>query len=85
MNAIRIKDRDQFRALLLFSDVTSVDVFGRMGGDIPARIDERLRALAGGELGSEERNCLLEQLVDNSELLTRLAQYLQDQVAREDQ
>jgi hypothetical protein len=86
MNAIRtLKDRDQFRLLLHFSDDTSADVFGRMAGIIPAKTDERLRALAGGEVTSQERNYLLEELVDNPELLERLAQYLQDRGSREDQ
>ena len=86
MNAIRtLKDREQFRALLHFSDDTSADVFGRMAGDIPAETDERLRALAGGELSSKERNYVLEELVGSPALLRRLAQYLQDKVWREDQ
>ncbi|MBV8102282.1 MAG: hypothetical protein JOZ31_24320 [Verrucomicrobia bacterium] len=86
MKAIRtLLDGDQFRALLHFSDDTSADVFGRMTGDLPAETDERLRALAGGGLSSEERNYLLEELVGSPELLRRLAAYLQDQVSREDQ
>jgi hypothetical protein len=80
-----LMDRDQFRALLHFSDDISADVFGRMAGDIPAETDERLRALAGGGLSSTERNYLLEELVGSPELLRRLARYLQDQVSREDQ
>ena len=78
-------DRDQFCALLHFSDDTSTDVFGRMAGIISAETDERLKALASGELTLQERNYLLEELVDNPELLRRLAQYLQDRVSREDQ
>jgi hypothetical protein len=86
MNAIRaLKDREQFRALLRFSDDTSTDVFGRMAGAIPAETDERLRALAGGELSSKERSYVLEELVGSPALLRRLAQYLQDEVWREDQ
>jgi hypothetical protein len=85
MNAIRtLNDREQFRALLRFSDDTCADVFGRMAGDIPADTDERLRALAGGGLSSNERNYLLEELVNSPELLRRLAQYLQDKVSRDD-
>ena len=73
MNAIRtLKDREQFRVLLRFSDDASVDVFGRMAGDIPAETDERLRALADGELSSQERNHVLEELVGSPELLRRL-------------
>jgi len=86
MNAIRtLMDREQFRVLLHFSDDTSADVFGRMDGSIPAETDERLRALAGGEVTSQERNYLLEELVDNPELLRRLAQYLEDRMPREDE
>jgi len=86
MNAIRkFRDREQFRTLLRFSDDTSAEVFGRMDGEIPSKTDDRLRALAGGELSSQERNYLLEELVDNPELLRRLAQHLQDEVLREDQ
>ena len=86
MNAFRMfVDRDQFRALLDFSDDAAAEVFGRTGRDIPAGTDERLKALAGGSLSSEERNCLLEELVDSPELLRRLAQHLQDQVSRKDQ
>jgi hypothetical protein len=86
MNAIRIfKERDQFRTLLHFSDDASAEVFGRMNGEIPAETDDRLRALAGGELSYNERNYLLEELVDNPELLRRLAEHLQDDVSREDQ
>jgi hypothetical protein len=86
MNAIRMfKERDQFRTLLHFSDDASAEVFGRMDGEIPAETDDRLRALAGGELSSNERNYLLEELVDSPELLRRLAQHLQDHVSREDQ
>ena len=86
MNAIRMfMDREQFRTLLHFSDDASAEVFGRMDGEIPAKTDDRLRALADGELSSQERNYLLEKLVDNPELLRRLAQHLQDQVSREDQ
>ena len=85
MNAIRtLKDREQFRALLRFSDDTSADVFGRMAGNIPADTDERLRALADGGLSSKEQNYLLEELVSSPELLRRLAQYLQDKVSRDD-
>jgi hypothetical protein len=85
MNAIRtLNDREQFRALLRFSDDTSADVFGRMAGDIPTDIDERLRALAGGGLSSNEQNYVLEELVSSPELLRRLAQYLQDKVSRDD-
>ena len=86
MNAFRMfADRDQFRVLLDFSDNSSADVFGRMPGDIPADTDDRLKALADGELSSKERNYLLEQLVDNPELLRRLAQHLQGQESSEDQ
>jgi hypothetical protein len=86
MNAIRMfKERDQFRTLLRFSDDASAEVFGRMSGEIAAETDDRLRALAGGELSSQERNYLLEELVDDPGLLRRLAQHLQDQVSREDQ
>jgi hypothetical protein len=85
MNAIRtLNDREQFRALLRFSDDTSADVFGRMAGDIPTDIDERLRALAGGGLSSNEQNYVLEELVSSPELLRRLAQYLQDKVSPDD-
>jgi hypothetical protein len=56
-----------------------------MNGEIPAETDDRLRALAGGELSYNERNYLLEELVDNPELLRRLAEHLQDDVSREDQ
>jgi hypothetical protein len=84
MNAIRtLMDRDQFRALLHFADDTSAGVFGRMAGIVPAETDERLRALAAGEVTSQERSCLLEELADNPELLRRLAQYLQDRAPRE--
>ena len=86
MNAFRMfADRDQFRVLLDFSDNSSADVFGRMPGDIPADTDDRLKALADGELSSKERNYLLEQLVDNPELLRRLAQHLQGQESSEDE
>jgi hypothetical protein len=86
MNAIRMfMDGEQFRTLLHFSDDASAEVFGRMDGEIPAKADDRLRALADGELSSQERNYLLEELVDNPESLRRLAQHLQDQVSREDQ
>jgi hypothetical protein len=86
MSAIRtLKDREQFRALLYFSDDASADVFGRTAGDIPAETDERLRALAGGELSSKEQNYVLEELVGSPALLRRLAQYLQDKGWREDQ
>ena len=86
MNAIRtLMDRDQFRTLLHFSDDTSAEVFGRMAGIVPAETDERLRALAGGEVTSQERSYLLEELVDNPELLRRLAQYLKDRAPREDE
>ena len=86
MNAIRMfMDRDQFCTLLHFSDDASAEVFGRMDGEIPSKTDDRLRALAGGELSSQERNYLLEELVDNPELLRRLAQHLQDEVLREGQ
>jgi hypothetical protein len=86
MNAIRMfMDRDQFCTLLHFSDDVSVEVFGRMVGEIPVETDDRLRALADGQLTSTERNYLLEELVDDPELLSRLAQHLQDQVSREDQ
>jgi hypothetical protein len=86
MNAIRmIKERDQFRTLLHFSDDASAEVFGRMDGEIPAETDDRLRAFADGELSSHQRNYLLEELLDNPELLRRLAQHLQDQASREDQ
>jgi hypothetical protein len=86
MNALRMfVDRDQFCALLHFSDDASADVFGRMAGDIPADTDDRLKALADGELSSKERNFLLGQLVDNPELLRRLAQHLQGQESSEDQ
>jgi hypothetical protein len=86
MNAIRtLTERDQFYALLRFSDDTSADVFGRMAGDIPAETDERLKTLAGGGLTSQERNYLLEELVARPELLRRLAEYLQDEAAHGDQ
>jgi hypothetical protein len=84
MNALRMfTDRDQFRLLLHFSDGASTDVFGRMARDIPPETDERLKALAGGELSSAERNCLLEKLVGSPKLLRRLAKHLQNQVSRE--
>ena len=86
MNAIRkFMDREQFRTLLRFSDDASAEVFGRMDGEIPVETDDQLRALADGQLTSTERNYLLEELVDDPELLRRLAQHLQDQVSREDQ
>lgn len=86
MNALRMSFyHDEFRALLHFSDGASADVFGRMVGDTPVDSDGRLKALADGELSSKERNYLLEQLVDNPELLRRLAQYLQRHGWSEDQ
>jgi hypothetical protein len=60
-------------------------VFGRTAGDIPAETDERLRALAGGELSSKEQNYVLEELVGSPAVLRRLAQYLQDKGWPEDQ
>ena len=78
MNAILMfKEREQFRTLLHFSDDASAEVFGRMDREIPTKTDDRLRALAGGELSANERNYLLEELVDNPELLRRLAQQQQ--------
>ena len=80
MNGFRMfMDREQFRVLLHVSDGASAEVFGRTARDILAETADRLKALAGGELCSEERNNLLEQLVDSPELLRRLAQHLQDQ------
>jgi hypothetical protein len=76
---------DQIRTLLHFSDDASAEVFGRMARDIPSDTDDRLRALASGALSSKERNYLLEELVDNPDLVSRLAQHLQDQLSREDQ
>ncbi|MBV8213533.1 MAG: hypothetical protein JOZ08_09975 [Verrucomicrobia bacterium] len=86
MNALcMFRDRDQFRALLHFSDDASAEAFGRMADDLPAESDDRLRALADGELSFNERNYLLEELVDNPELLKRLAELLHDKVSREDE
>ena len=85
MNAIRtLNDREQFRALLRFSDDISADVFGRMAEDIPADTDERLRTLADGGLSSKEQNFLLEEIVSSPELLRRLAQYLHGKASRDD-
>jgi hypothetical protein len=86
MNALcTFIDREQFRALLHFSDdAAAPEVFGRMAEDVPDDTDDRLRALAGGELSSKERNYLLEQIVDRPELLGRLAEHLQEEDSRED-
>jgi hypothetical protein len=85
MNALcRLIDREQFFALLDFSDHATVEVSGRMAGDLPDDLDNRLRALAGGKLGLAERNCLLEKLIGRPELVRRLAQYLQDEPAAEE-
>ncbi len=68
----------------LFSDHATVEVCGRPAGDLPADLDNRLRALAGGKLSFAERNCLLEKLIDRPELVRRLAQYLQDEESAEE-
>jgi hypothetical protein len=86
MNArCRLIDREQFRALLRFSDNAAPEVFGRMAEQVPDETDDRLRALACGELNSRERNYLLEEIVDNPGLLSRLAEHLQDDAPREEQ
>jgi hypothetical protein len=69
-------DREQFRTLLRFSDNTAPEVFGRMAEQVPDETDDRLRALASGALNSRERNYLLEEIVDNPGLLSRLAEHL---------
>jgi hypothetical protein len=76
-------DFDQFRALLHFFDAASEEVFGRMVGDISNEADDRLRALASGKLSPKERNYLLKELVDNPELVRRLAQHLRDLLSSE--
>src|SRR5258707_10081217 len=85
MNALcGLIDREQFFTLLDFSDHATVEVCGRPAGDLPADLDNRLRALAGGKLSFAERNCLLEKLIDRPELVRRLAQYLQDEESAEE-
>jgi len=76
---------DQFGVLLHFSDGASAEVCGRTARDIPAETDERLQALARGDLSPKERNYLLEKLVASPELVRRLAQHLQGQGSRADQ
>jgi len=86
MNAFGMSmGHDQFRVLLHWSDGASAEVFGRTSRDIPAETDERLKALARGDLSPKERNFLFEELADRPELLRRLAQHLQAQISREDQ
>ena len=70
-------DREQFSTLLHFLGDTPVEVGGRMPGDIAGDLDDCLRAFASGELSLEDRNCLLEKLVERPELMLRLAGYLQ--------
>ncbi len=77
-------DREQFFTLLDFSDHATVEVCGRMAGDLPHDFDNRLRALASGKLSLAERNCLLEKLINRPELVYRLAQYLQDELSAEE-
>ena len=85
MNALcGLIDREQFFTLLDFSDHATVEVCGRMGGDVPNDLDNRLRALACGKVSLAERNCLLEKLIDRPELVRRLAQYLQDEESAEE-
>jgi hypothetical protein len=85
MNALcGLIDREQFFTLLDFSDHATVEVWGRMAGDLPDDLDNRLRALAGGKLSLAERNCLLEKLIGRPELVRRLAQYLQDELSAEE-
>lgn len=85
MNALcTANDREQFCALLDFSDHTTVEVRGRTAGEISDELDRRLRALASGKLSLAERNCLLEKLVDRPELMHRLAQYLQGELSVEE-
>jgi hypothetical protein len=85
MNAVfTVNDREQFRALLDFSDHAAVEVFGRMAGEISDELDCRLRAFASGKLNLAERNGLLEKLVDRPELVRRLAQYLQGELSAEE-
>jgi hypothetical protein len=85
MNALcGLLDREQFFTLLDFSDHATVEVCGRPAGDLPADLDNRLRALAGGKLSFAERNWLLEKLIDRPELVRRLAQYLQDEESAEE-
>jgi hypothetical protein len=86
MNALcGLIDREQFFTVLDFSDHVMVEVCGRMAGDLPDDLDNRLRALAGGKLGLAERNCLLEKLIDRPELVRRLAQYLHGELSAEEQ
>jgi len=73
-----ITEGEQFNVVLQFAGDTTPDVLGRMGQEIPDDLDDRLRALASGELNIRERNRLLEKLVDCPELLLRLATYLRE-------
>jgi hypothetical protein len=77
------QDFGEFGALLRFSDGASDEVFGRMVDDISAEADDRLRALADGKLNPKQQNYLLEELVGNPHLLTRLAEHLRDQLSSE--
>jgi hypothetical protein len=80
MNAPMVTDCEQFRTLLRFSDDASAEVLGRMANDIPAELDDRLRALGSGELSVRDRNCMLEKLVHRPDLLHRLAEHLQEEL-----
>jgi hypothetical protein len=82
MNALGpFQDFHEFRALLHFSEDASEEVFGRMLEEFSAEADARLKALAGGKLSPKERNYLLEELVGNPELLSRLAEHLREQLS----
>jgi hypothetical protein len=83
MKAFTATDRVQFRTLLHFLDDVSVDVTGRLADENQAAPDDRLKALAQGKLSLEERDCLIEKLAGNPELLRRLAIYLRDQFTRD--
>ena len=72
-----VTEGEQISAILQFAERKPAEVFGRMSPDIPNDLDDRLRALASGELSVRERDRLLEKLVSKPELLLRLAEYLQ--------
>ena len=71
-----MNEKQQFQTIFRFLENLKGEVGGRMVSAVDAEFDARLKKLAAGKLGEENRAVILDELAKDAGAVSRLAQYL---------
>ncbi len=71
-----MNEKQQFQTIFRFLENLKGEVGGRMVSAVDPEFDARLKKLAAGKLGEENRAVILDELAKDPGAMSRLAQYL---------